>query len=315
MPSTNYPNGISSFGVPVFGSGAAIPATTGTYFFVSSTTGLSGNDGLSPSTPLATLQQAIDKTTAAKGDVVVVMAGHAETVTATSVALNKSGVQVVGLGTGSLRPTFTYGAAAATATVSAANVSVSNCRFIANFVNVVSAFTLTTAANFSLTDSELLDTSSILNFLALVTTSTTDNAADGLTFARNLVFGLAATDGPCVVVAGNVLRLNISDNTVDKACTNDAAHLVSLAAKAATGARILNNRCTFAALSSQATGTLITGSGTASSGIVGGNWVAQIDTTTALIATAGTKLSFIENYMSGAADKSGTIFPAADDPA
>jgi hypothetical protein len=299
----------------VIGSGVQIPASTGTYFFVSSGTGNANFDGLSPQQPLATVAQAVAKCTAAKGDVIVVMAGHAETVTSTSLTLNKSGVYVIGLGAGALRPTFTYGAAAATITVSAANITIANCRFVANFLNVTTGFTVTTATNLSITDSDFLDTSSALNFLACVTTSTTDNAADGLAFLRNYVFGLAVSDGPVVVSAGNILRLQISDNVVDKAVTNDAAHLVSLAAKAANGARILNNRCSFPALASQATGTLITGSGTASSGIVGGNWVAQIDTSTALIATAGTKLSFIENYMSGAADKSGSIFPAVDDPA
>jgi hypothetical protein len=312
MALTKYSNGVSSFGMPVL---PGLPPTTGSVFFVDSTTGAAGNGGLSPDNAVSTLDIAIGKCTANKGDIIIVMPGHAETVTATSVAADVAGVRIVGLGTGTLRPTFTYGAAAATITVSAANVSFSNLRFVANFLNVTTAFTVTTAKGFEVTDSEFLDTSSILNFLALVTTNSTANAADGLTFARNLVYGLAASDGPCVVVAGNILRLNISDNVVDKACTNDAAHLVSLAAIAATGARIERNRCTFAALSSQATGTLITGSGTASSGIVADNYVAQIDTTTALIATAGTKLSFIQNFVSGAADKSGTIFPAADDPA
>lgn len=315
MPITAFPQGVSSFGIPQVGSGTTIPASTGTYFFVDSTSGSSANSGLSPDRAVATIQQAIDKCTAAKGDVVVVMPGHAETVTATSIAINKSGITIVGLGNGSARPTLTYGAAAATITVSVANVTVKNIVHVANFDDVAVAYTLTTAKQFRVEGSEFLDTSSVLHFVSLVSTTTTDNAADGLAFVGNLVYGLAATDGPCVVVAGNILRLNISDNVVDKAVTNDAAHLVSLAAKAATGARIERNRCTFAALSNQSAGTLITGSGTASSGIVADNYVAQIDTSTALIATAGTKLSFIQNFMSGAADKSGTIFPAADDPA
>lgn len=316
MALTNFPAGVTSFGVPVMGSGN-VPTTTGTYFFVDGASGLgsSGNDGKSPTSAMATIQQAIDKCTAGKADVVIVMPGHTETVTATSLAVNKSGVSVVGLGSGTLRPTLTFGAAAATITVSAANTSFSNFRFVANFVDVVTAFTLTTAKGTSITDSEFIDTSAILNFLSCVTTNATNNDADGLTFSRNLVNSLPATDAAVISVLGNIARLTVTDNNVDKAATNDAGHLVTLSSKVATSTRILRNTLVMNALASQSTGTLLTGSSTACSGIVGGNWVYQIDTTAGLLATTGTKMGFIENYVSGAADKSGTLFPAADDPA
>jgi hypothetical protein len=78
--------------------------------------------------------------------------------------------------------------------------------------------------------------------------------------------------------------------------------------------RIIGNTLTLSALSSQSTGTLFTGSASTSSGICADNYVASIDTSTSILATTGTKISFIQNFMSGAADASGTVFPDADDP-
>lgn len=91
--------------------------------------------------------------------------------------------------------------------------------------------------------------------------------------------------------------------------------MITAAALVVTDLVCLRNTLVMKALSSQSTGTFITGSSTTSSGIIGGNWVYQIDTSTGLFATTGQKFGYIENYMSGAADKSGSIFPAVDDPA
>lgn len=314
MP-TNFPNGLASYGIPLIGSGSQLPITNGNYYYVSSVTGSSGNTGTTISSPKATLQQAINLCTAANNDVVVLLPGHAETVTATSVALNKSTVQIIALGTGSTRATFTFDTAAATITVSATNVSIVNCRFVANFANVASAFTLTTAVSCKIRDNEFVDTSSILNFLCCVTTGATDNSADGLEFTGNYVYSLPATDGAVVSIHSNTLRLNVSNNIVDKAATNDAGHLITLSSKIVGGVRIIGNILTVVGSSGAAVGVMFTGSGTTSSGICAYNLVSSLDTTGALIATAGTGISFLENYMTGAVDKSGVIYPATDNPA
>ncbi len=315
MGITNFPNGVASFGVPVF---PGVPITTGKYFFVCNATNMNGSDGnsgLTPAQPLATVDAAIGLCTASRGDVIIVMPGHAETVTATSIAHDIAGVQIVGIGTGALRPTFTFGAAAATITVSAANGSWSNCRFIANFADVASAFTLTTAVGFNCSDNTFLDTDSTHNFLCQVTTDASANHADGLVFSRNIVHSLPATDGACVSILAATRNVEINDNDVTKAATSDAGHLITMSTFAVTALRILRNRLALYALASQSTGTLGTGSSTACSGFVAYNVIYQIDTSTGLLFTTGTKLGFCENYMTGAADKSGTIFPGLDDPA
>jgi hypothetical protein len=191
----------------------------------------------------------------------------------------------------------------------------SNCVFVANFADVVSAITLSTATDFAVTDSEFRDTSSILNFLVCVTTGATDNTADGLVFARNYVYSLPATAGAVISILSNALRVVCSDNVVDKAATNNAGQLLTLSSKIVGGIRIMRNVLTVVGAGGTTVGILFTGSGTTSSGICAYNLVSSLDTTAALLATAGTKISFLENYLTGAVDASGTLFPAADNPA
>lgn len=308
---TNFPYGVASQGVPVI---PGVPFTTGTYFFVDSATGNASYAGTDKRYPLPTLAAAIAKCTANKGDVIVCLPGHAETVTATSINLSVSGVTVFCAGNGAARATFTYGAAAATITVSAANVAFLNGRHIANFLNVASAFT-TSSTDTVISGNDFIDNSSSLNFLCLVTTGTTNNASDGLNFSTNYVFGLAATDGACVSVLGNLNRLTVNYNNVDKnAVTSDAGHLITMSSKVCQGVKIIGNTVSMVALVSQATGALFTGSSTTSSGMCADNYLVCSDTSTAILATTGTKISFSQNFMSGAVDKSGTLIPTADDP-
>ncbi len=315
MAGANYPTGITSYGVPVLPN-ASMEIRTGEAYFVCNATnknGSDGNKGTNAREPFSTVQKAIDSATATNGDTIYVLPGHAETVTATSIAHNKAGVAIIGLGVGTTRPTFTFGAAAATITVSAANAVWKNCRFVANFVDVASAFT-TSAAGVTITDSEFRDTSSVLNFLCCVTTGSTNNESDYLTFSRNVVQSLPATDGAVISVLGNLTSLEVNDNVVSKDATNDAGHMATFSSKVILNARMLRNTLTMKALSNQGAGTFITGSSTTSSGIIADNYVYQIDTTTGLFATTGMKFGYIQNFMSGAADASGSVFPAADVP-
>lgn len=64
---TNFPGGLSSFGIPVLG-GANIPFT-GTYFFVDPVNGSDGNTGLSPGRAFQTLYKAHASMTSGANDV------------------------------------------------------------------------------------------------------------------------------------------------------------------------------------------------------------------------------------------------------
>lgn len=138
---SNFPNGVSSFGVPVMGAGQ-IPATTGNYWFVNSVTGSNGNMGQSPTAPFATIAQARTAATANNGDVVIVMPGHVESVAAAAgIAFSKAGIYYIGLGNGAQRPTITFTTATtATATITAASNTIDNFVFLQTFDAIVSPF-------------------------------------------------------------------------------------------------------------------------------------------------------------------------------
>lgn len=127
MPLTNFPNGASSFGIPLVGSGPVIPS--GNVWFVSSVTGGTGSGrGTSKQTPFSTLAEAITNCSANKGDVIFCLAGHAETyASAGALTISTAGISIYGLGEGNNRPTFTFGtSAAASIVVTGANTLISN---------------------------------------------------------------------------------------------------------------------------------------------------------------------------------------------
>lgn len=139
MP-TNFPNGVSSYGMPVL-PGASRPYT-GTAYFVCNRTnanGSNGNSGLSPSQPFSTLVYAITQVTANNDDVIYVMSGHAEAIIAAgTVTCSTAGFSIVGLGNGRKRPVFTWGTStAATWLVSGANVTISNCVFVGTGLDAI----------------------------------------------------------------------------------------------------------------------------------------------------------------------------------
>lgn len=81
MALTNFPNGVTSFGVPMIGGIGGIPLT-GTWYFVDPANGSDANDGLSPSSALATLYMAHAKMTAGKNDVCLLIGDGSTTGTA-----------------------------------------------------------------------------------------------------------------------------------------------------------------------------------------------------------------------------------------
>lgn len=286
--------------------------TTGTVRFVHSGTGSDSNAGTDPSSPKATLQGAIDVCTANKGDKIIAMPGHAETVTSTSINLSKAGVSVICLGTGLERPTFTYSTAAATITVSAANCGFMGGHHLANELDVASAFTIGAGKDFKLLRNTFSNGSASLNFLSVVTTGASANSADGLEVGGNFYHNLNTSPLAFISVLSTIARLYVHDNDVVSASTADVGHFITFADKNGTGTRIVNNSLIVVGATGALVGIFLTGSGTAHTGIMAGNFVSSLDTTTELIITAGTGLAQFENYYTGTADASAKLWPAVD---
>lgn len=313
MAFTNFPNGITSLGMPVIGSGT-IPATNGNYFFVSSVTGSAGNDGTNMSTPYSTIVVALTQCVAANNDVIVVLPGHAETLTsATTLGLAKSGVSIVGLGNGAFRPTITLGTVATTTiAVSAANISITNIVFVANFLSVAACFTLTTAKWFKVTNCEFRDTSSVLNFLTIVGVGAGANLTDGLTFVGNVVSNLGVTSNNTTLnIGGTIDRLTASWNLMNWAVQNDKPGLMDVTTGILTQLDCGYNKL-YRPNTTTAGGSLIKLTGTTSTGWVYYNFVQTLTTATDLLFTTSVGLSAFENYVTGAVGASGFIIPARD---
>lgn len=138
MGLTHFRNGIASFGVPVL---PGVPLVTGSVFFVHSGTGSNGNSGADPEHPFATIDYAVGRCTANKGDLILVMPGHAETVSAAGgLDLDVAGITIYGVGNGSLQPTVTLDTTAnADVDVDAANITVEGLNFVAGFADIAAA--------------------------------------------------------------------------------------------------------------------------------------------------------------------------------
>ena len=122
----------------------------GNIFFVSSGLGNNANPGDTPAAPVATLAYALTLCTASRGDVVYLLPGHAETLTA-GVTLSTAGVAVKGLGVGNNRPAFTGSGAINMFTLSAANCSLDNVRLVGATASVL-AHLVVAAADLDITN-------------------------------------------------------------------------------------------------------------------------------------------------------------------
>jgi len=93
MGLTNFPNGLSSFGIPVMGG---IPATTGTVYFVDYTNGSDGNTGKTPAKAFKTVSKANESVATNKDDVICLI-GNASHVLTEMLTVSKSRVHFIGI--------------------------------------------------------------------------------------------------------------------------------------------------------------------------------------------------------------------------
>lgn len=320
MAMSSYPNGFTAGvtlrGVPI------VQTHPGQVFFVGNGSarlqgqrgGSDGNKG-DFMAPFGTLDYAIGRCTASRGDIIFILPGHAETIsTASALALDVAGVAIIGLGSGSLRPTFTLDTATtATIGVTAANVSVKNCIFTANFADIVSVFTLTTAKYFTLEACYIKATAANMNFLYVVDTNATTADADGLALIGNkwiepdlLTESMVKMDGTNadVVFEGNYLNLGVKNNT--------AAGITIATGKVVTSLQFVRNVVYRLNTDTATGGILIVTDGSTNTGIVANNYIQTADTAGEVLVTASSGLGFFENRESGVAGATGYMLPTAD---
>lgn len=148
MPMTNYPGGFAA-GLSVRGM-PLLQTQPGNVFWVGNfpviergnIAGADGNPGTYQK-PFATLERGVDACNQGVGDIIFVKPGHRELVSAGTIDhFDCAGVAIVGLGSGTNRPTFVFDTAAtANINLRSANMSIQNFLFIANFADITSLIT------------------------------------------------------------------------------------------------------------------------------------------------------------------------------
>lgn len=326
MPTSNFPGGFA-YGLTVRGL-PILQAQPGQIWWVGNSTTLlpqtvAGADG-GPGTynrPFATIDYAIGRCSANTGDIIVVKPGHAETISAAAtIALDVAGVAIVGLGSGTARPTLSWSTAASSITVLANNVSIQNFLFIGTMATTftVTAFDNTNAVvanDFEISNCSFHDQDATHGFIACYTGGTTANQSDGLRFVNNRVLR-SLTSPPAantaVVIGAAISRLVFSDNFIsNKAANNNIALGFALGANAVQHLECARNR-TYSLNTGTTAGELLSGGSTTSSGLVYDNYSWHL-AATGLIAPVSTKLGFAQNFCSitGAADKQPLLNPTA----
>lgn len=128
-----------------------LPKIPNDVFFVHSGTGSDAEGyGYNPDSPTATLDAAINLCAASKGDKIYLLPGHAEDIaTATAVNCDVIGLDIEGIGKGSLIPTLSSTAAAGSITIGADNVALKNIRLTANYAGgSAKAITVSTGSDY-----------------------------------------------------------------------------------------------------------------------------------------------------------------------
>ena len=190
-----------------------------------------------------TIQAAVDAATASRGDVIYVMPGHVETVTAAAgLSLDKAGITLIGYGNGDLRPQINFTTAVgADMDVDAANITMKNFRFTGG-IDALTGPIDVNAANFTMLDCVTQDvTGQATDFIV------TDANADGLTIDGWTHKGAAAAgaDTAISIVGGDNISIdnfNIDGNFAVAAIENVTTAAVNLNVGARSQGNLARNR-------------------------------------------------------------------------
>jgi hypothetical protein len=275
MGMSNFPNGFSN-GVTIRGLPLQV-AHPGKVFWVNNSTvlppggvaGANGNDG-SYLKPVATLTRALALCKANRGDIIMLMPGHAENVaTAAAIDVNVAGVAVIGLGTGTKRPKFSFTAAAATFAITAGNCSFYNVQWEANFADVAIGLDVSGVDGLSFDSCYFTEASTNLNYVHVVDLAT---GCDDISFEKcKWITGDAANDSHINAVASSGFYMKDCFLAANVAQTS----VVGLVASSGNMTNVWIDNCAFR---SNIDGALwVDFNGTANSGLITNCNVSSID--------------------------------------
>lgn len=271
----------------------------GNVFYVNSVTGSSTNSGTTPSDPFATLQAAVSAAVTSNNDVIIVMPGHAETVTAV-ITVNKIGLSIIGVGNGMRRPAITGSGTIDVLSVTAANVLIENINFPAPLVDAATADINVAAAGCVIRNTRHIGSVATENKVDIITVASggDDLLVDGVSIYNTVVDCVSAISLEAAV-ARPVLRNLLIQGTFSTAAIMDEATATLVTIEKSI---IKNIKAATAVLSFSNNST----------GICSFLHVSGRHTTFASNIVPGTGMDFFQTFGTEEAALNGLISPAAD---
>lgn len=304
-------SGLDTGMIPDLLAGILLAQQFGNDWYVSSTTGSASNDGRSPDSPFASLVTALAR--AAANDRIFIAPGHSETITGVGgLTAAVAGVEVIGLGRGTQRPTFLMdGGTTVTFAISAASVLVHNCIFLAGHADIVTCFNIT-AKGVHIDACEFRNNVVDENFLTEIKcTSTSDNNADYLSVTRCRAYNVDAAGLEFIELNADVDGAIICDNFVVKDAATAAPLLLCATGKDVTNVAIIGN---VNSNGNTANDLFIDNDTANNSGVIDDNLMGHHDTAAAVpIDCTGARIGI--NRSISTDDVSALMLPAVDDNA
>lgn len=295
-----------------FGPLAVIPTGGTVAAYVRSTGPQSGDAPELVNNLVSTLNAGLARCRSGRGDTVLVLPGHTENISAADqMSSLVAGTSIIGMGRGSMRPSFTWTAATATFLFDVANVSLENCRLFlagphaAGTALTVAAPITVTGANCSIIGCDIkcgFDADQICTIPITVPAG-----GDGFYFANNVVEALVA--GPCTTF----LRLTdcddviIEGNSIRVATTAAAVGVIQALTTAPLRTLIRDNYLNNLKADSTAALTPMA----AMTGVISDNYL-EISSTGLAHITTGSAMAYFNNYgKNTGTDETGAILGTA----
>jgi hypothetical protein len=280
MTVSNYPNGFAN-GITVRGM-PLLNSYPGAVFWVSSTGGSDGNKGTFDK-PFATIDYAIGRCTASRGDIIMVKPAHVETVsTAGGLAVDVIGVAIIGMGTGTLRPKINFTATAATMTMNAASCTLYNVLLTGGIDAVVSPVIIS-ASDCALINVEYRDVTGQCTDCIVTTANASRLLIDGFRYDGDTAAG---TNAAIAIVGGD--RITIKNFVIDG---NFAVGGIDVRTTATTDLEVSDGKFR----TRNAADIFIVDTITASTGIIGPNLFLRLQDNAANITEAITGATFVQH--------------------
>lgn len=248
----------------------------------------------------STISAAIALCTANAGDVIFVAPGHSETVTS-AITVNKAGVRIIGLGSGTSRPSITGNGTIDAINVTAANVTIENIQFPAPGTDDQTSDINVAAAGVTIKNTYHIGSTTAKNKTDIITVASggDDVTIDGLVAYNTVVDVVSAISLEAAVARPTIKNCRVM-GTFSTAVLMDEA----TATLASIEDNVFKNTKAATAVVTFATGN--------TTGVMRFNHVSGRHTTLASNVAAGTGMDFFENRVVEEAAVNGAIIPVAD---